>query len=215
MSVDRTRLTEAELKALHALGYEWFNENSHDTHIAEAYRAGFRDGSKPPEPRVFLQGDPEPGPEITVIDEDGDAWSRDGGLWWLGSSHYKHWDDLQLCHGPLVAGVGVVSPMSYYHAAIAADRERRNAEQAAGGAPVSADIEQLRQAAELVISTQFPSPSMLQRKLKVNYARAAALMDELERIGVVGPPQGLRPRNVLIPEDRLVEFMATMAGGVR
>lgn len=130
--------TEAEIAALKALGWaDPANPGQYDwlvRCVLDAYRAGFRDGRKPPESRVFLQGDPEPGPEITVIDEDGDVWSRDGGLWWLCSSHYKHWDDLQLCHGPLVAaGVGVVSPMSYYRAAIAADRERRTAEQATGG----------------------------------------------------------------------------------
>ena len=59
----------------------------------------------------------------------------------------------------------------------------------------------LAEAAELVIRTQLGSTSMLQRKLKVPFVAAAAIMRELERIGVVGPAAGSKARTVLMSID--------------
>ncbi len=54
------------------------------------------------------------------------------------------------------------------------------------------------QAKTLVIETNTASTTFLQRKLKIGYARAASLMDELEAHGVIGPQEGAKPRRVLL-----------------
>ena len=87
-----------------------------------------------------------------------------------------------------------------------AEATGKSAGSGSGGGGFDADDEMLPAAIECVVETGQASTSLLQRKLKLGYARAARIIDEMESRGIVGPFEGSKPRQVLISRQQWIEM---------
>ena len=90
----------------------------------------------------------------------------------------------------------------------AADNSKKKVTQASAGDEADGD-DMLMAAIDVVVECQAASTTLLQRKLRLGYARAARIMDELEQRGIVGPSEGSKPRKVLITPLQLAEIKAS------
>lgn len=91
--------------------------------------------------------------------------------------------------------------------------KKKDTTPAEDGGEAGPSDEMLPKAIEVVIEAQSASTTLLQRKLKLGYARAARIVDELEERGIIGPYEGAKPRKVLVSKQQWLEMNALAQGG--
>ena len=99
-----------------------------------------------------------------------------------------------------------------YDEAMIAEMDKLAAQEKGGGKDSGGEDDagevdpMLKQAADVVIDAGQASTSLLQRRCKLGYARAARIMDEMERMGIIGPYEGAKPRAVLVSRQQWIEM---------
>lgn len=93
------------------------------------------------------------------------------------------------------------------------DIEDQGTEAPAGGDTSFADDPLLEEAVDIVLDTGIASASRLQRQLRVGFTRAARLIDTMEQMGIVGPPEGSKPREILVDDERARDIFRSATGG--
>lgn len=93
------------------------------------------------------------------------------------------------------------------------DKKKGSASSADDGDDDREADEMIPKAIEVVVDAQMASTTLLQRKLKLGYARAARIVDNLEERGIIGPYEGSKPRKVLISKQQWYEMNALAQGG--
>ena len=93
--------------------------------------------------------------------------------------------------------------------ALATGQKKRGAAAAVTGGEENGEVDEMfHEAVRVVVEAEMASTTLLQRKLKLGYARASRVMDELEEHGIVGPHEGSKPRKVLITKQQFMEMRA-------
>ncbi len=106
-----------------------------------------------------------------------------------------------------LARKAIAAPLEEDILEVVREREALEAAAAGGGSEASGERDPLfREAAEVCIQHQLGSTSLLQRKLRIGYGRAARIIDQLHEAGILGPPDGSKPREVLIGMHQLDEY---------
>lgn len=95
------------------------------------------------------------------------------------------------------------------------DIEDQGGDIPAGGDTSFADDPLLEEAADIVFATGIASASRLQRQLRVGFTRAARLIDTMEQLGIVGPPEGSKPREILVDDESARGILQRACGGAR
>lgn len=109
---------------------------------------------------------------------------------------------------PVVAPTGDTALLTRPRTAQTAPTQRQHQREVSAVADMAPSLDLVLQAAELVITSQFGSPAMVGRKLRIGRARVDQVMELLEMAAVVGPAQGVKARDVLAPADRVAEALA-------